>query len=189
MRADARRNRDTIVETARALFRAKGYEGASMDEIAKAAGVGPGTLYRHFPTKDALIDAVMQAWLDKVETATDKTLAFEGSPRDLLLLWLQTYVGLISYNKGTPAKLTAALDDPRSELRHKCQALRSANRRVLDRLEGQLRSDLDPTQVIRMAGGIATVADQSELDLAAVNPMLEVIADGLLAEGAESTAP
>ena len=65
LRADAQRNYDKIVETARVLFREKGAD-ASLDEIAKRAGVGPGTLYRHFPTRDALVDAVMKDWVDRV---------------------------------------------------------------------------------------------------------------------------
>ena len=60
MRADAQRNCDRIVEVARQVFREQGYD-ASLDLIAKQAGVGPGTLYRHFPSRDDLIDAVMQA--------------------------------------------------------------------------------------------------------------------------------
>src|SRR6478672_7031211 len=54
VRADAQRNRDRIVEVARTLFRARGFDAVSMDEVAKGAGVGPGTLYRHLPTKESL---------------------------------------------------------------------------------------------------------------------------------------
>ena len=78
MRADARRNRDRIVEVAREVFRERGYD-ASLDEIAKRAGVGPGTLYRHFPTRDALLDAVMQVWVDRVTETTDKALDLRGA--------------------------------------------------------------------------------------------------------------
>ena len=84
MRADAKRNYDRIVEVAREVFREQGYD-ASLDEVAKRAGVGPGTLYRHFPNRDALLDAIMQSWVDRVDEAAEKALAHEGSPRDLLL--------------------------------------------------------------------------------------------------------
>ncbi len=77
MRADAQRNRDKLVEVARQVFREKGYD-APLDEIAKRAGVGAGTLYRHFPTRDALHDAVMQAWADNVMVAAEKALAHEA---------------------------------------------------------------------------------------------------------------
>src|SRR6201996_8736357 len=72
LRADAQRNYDKIVEVARVLFREKGAD-ASLDEIAKRAGVGPGTLYRHFPNRDALLDAIMQCWVDRVEGDAEKT--------------------------------------------------------------------------------------------------------------------
>src|SRR3712207_1748763 len=98
VRADAKRNYDRIVEVAREVFREQGYD-ASLDEVAKRAGVGPGTLYRHFPNRDALLDAIMQSWVDRVDEAVEKTLAFEGSSRDLLLHWFEEYVQLISLHK------------------------------------------------------------------------------------------
>ena len=84
MRADAQRNRERIVEVAREVFRERGYD-ASLDEVAKRAGVGPGTLYRHFPTRDALLDAIMQIWVERVGETTDKALAYEGPARDFLI--------------------------------------------------------------------------------------------------------
>jgi len=180
MRADAQRNRDKIVEAARRLFREKGYE-APLDEIAKSAGVGAGTLYRHFPNRESLMDAVMQSWVDGVETATDKALAREGSAHDVLLEWLQAYVRLISTYRGNPAKITAAMGDSGSPMAHKCVCLKAANDRVISRLGDALRPGVDGVQMARLAGGVAAVADQSQLDDAAVRPLLEVVADGLLA--------
>jgi AcrR family transcriptional regulator len=182
VRADAQRNYDRIVATAREVFREKGYD-APLDEIAKRAGVGAGTLYRHFPTKDALVDAVMRAWVDRVEQATDKALAYEGPPRELLLRWFETYVSLISYHKGGPAKLTSALGDEQSPIRTKCQVLTAANGRIVERLnaEGALKPGVAPIQLARLIGGVATIADQSELSAEAVRPLLQVVADGVLA--------
>lgn len=180
MRADAQRNRDRIIEVARAVFREKGYD-APLDEIARKAGVGAGTLYRHFPTRDALLDAVMQAWVDSVEVATEKALAHEGSPREVLLAWFSTYVGLISSYKGNPAKLTSAMGDPESPIMTKCQVLAQANGRVIGELGDALRPGIDAIQMARLVGGVATVADNGGLDAAAVQPLLEILADGLLA--------
>src|SRR6187431_2740441 len=126
MRADAKRNYDRIVEVAREVFREQGYD-ASLDEVAKRAGVGPGTLYRHFPNRDALLDAIMQSWVDRVNEAADKALTHEGSPRDLLLAWFEEYVRLISLHKGGPAKITSALGDPDSPILTKCQVLTRAS--------------------------------------------------------------
>ena len=118
MRADARRNRDRIVEVAREIFRERGYD-ASLDEIAKRAGVGPGTLYRHFPTRDALLDAVMQVWVDRVTETTDKSLTYEGPPREFLVGWFEAYVALISLHKGGSGQ--DHLGDGRRRLPHRHQ--------------------------------------------------------------------
>ena len=181
MRADAKRNYDRIVEVAREVFREQGYD-ASLDEVAKRAGVGPGTLYRHFPQRENLIDAIMQSWVDRVNEAADKALTHEGPPRALLLAWFEAYVALISLHKGGPAKITSAMGDPNSPIRTKCQVLTSANDRIIERLraDGALRDGVETVQVCRLVGGIATVADQGSLDAAAVRPLLEVVADGLL---------
>jgi AcrR family transcriptional regulator len=181
VRADAQRNRDRIIEVAREVFREQGYD-ASLDLVAKRAGVGAGTLYRHFPTREALVDALMQSWVDRVTDATDKVLAFEGSDRDLLLRWFETYVDLITLHKGGAAKITCAMGDAASPISTKCQVLSGAAGRVMDELaaRGSVRDDVDAVQVCRLVGGVATVADSSELAPAAVRPLLEVVADGLL---------
>ena len=181
MRADAQRNRDRIVEVAREVFREHGYD-ASLDEVAKRAGVGPGTLYRHFPSRENLLDAIMQSWVDRVDEAADKALTHEGPPRDQLLAWFAAYVVLISLHKGGPAKITSAMGDPASPIVHKCQVLAGATDRVIGRLrdEGALRGDADTVQICRLVGGVAAVADQGGLDDSAVRPLLEVVADGLL---------
>jgi AcrR family transcriptional regulator len=174
------RNRDKIVEAAREAFRSRGYD-APLDDIAKAAGVGPGTLYRHFPTRESLVDAVMQAWVDRVNDAVGKTLAEGGTARDLLLRWCRQYVELISLHKGGPAKITRAMEDDASPIRTKCQTLRTANAQIIAELGDQLRPGVDSLQFARLVGGIATVVDQGDLPAASVEPMLEVVVDGLLA--------
>ena len=181
MRADAKRNYDRIVEVAREVFREQGYD-ASLDLVAKRAGVGAGTLYRHFPSREALLDAIMQSWMDRVTEAVEKTLAHEGPPRELLLRWFESYAALISLHKGGPAKITSAMGDPASPIVTKCQTLASAADRVVARLreEDALRPGVDAVQMCRLVGGVAAVADQGGLDATAVRPLLEVVADGML---------
>jgi AcrR family transcriptional regulator len=182
MRADAQRNRDRIVEVAREVFREQGYD-ASLDLVAKRADVGAGTLYRHFPNRESLLDAIMQSWVDRVDEAADKALAHEGPPRELLLAWFSAYVTLISLHKGGPAKITSAMGDPTSPISHKCQVLATATDRVVTRLrdERALRPEVESVQICRLVGGVAAVADQASLDESAIRPLLEVVADGLLA--------
>ncbi|MCW2866184.1 MAG: transcriptional regulator, TetR family [Marmoricola sp.] len=181
MRADAKRNYDRIVEVAREVFREQGYD-ASLDLVAKRAGVGAGTLYRHFPTRDALVDAIMQSWVDRVTETIEKALAHEGPPREVLLGWFEAYVGLISLHKGGPAKITSAMGDTGSPIRTKCEVLSGAADRVVLRLreQGVLRDGVDAVQMCRLVGGVAAVADQGGLPPEAVRPLLEVVADGML---------
>jgi AcrR family transcriptional regulator len=181
VRADAQRNYDRIIEVARQVFAERGAD-ASMDEIARRAGVGPGTLYRHFATRDNLHDALMKDWAARIDAAADKAAASELPPREVLLGWFEDYVRHISAHRGGPAKITSAIDDAGSPIHRKCQALIEANAKVLARLQalGALRDGTDSVQVCRLVGGIATVADQSGLGDAAVRPLLEVVADGLL---------
>ena len=181
MRADAKRNRDRIVEVARGVFRERGYD-ASLDDIAKRAGVGPGTLYRHFPTRDALLDAVMQVWVDRVTETTDKALTYEGPTREFVVGWFEAYVALISLHKGGPAKITSAMGVEDSPIATKTRVLLGATQRIVDHLraQGALRDEVDALQLCRLAGGVAVVADQGGLPPEAVRPMLEILADGVL---------
>jgi AcrR family transcriptional regulator len=181
MRADAQRNHDHIVAVARQVFSEHGTE-ASLDEIAKRAGVGPGTLYRHFATREDLIDAVMKSWVDEIQRAADEAAASAAPPRELLLSWFRAFIAHISRQKGGPARLTAAMGNPGSHIYGKCQVLKDANARVLDRLQadGVLREDIDSLEVCRLVGGVAAVADQGELDAAAMEPLLDIVVDGLL---------
>ena len=179
MRADATRNREKIIEAARTIFRTRGFD-APLDDIAKSAGVGAGTLYRHFPTRESLVDAVMQAWVDRVNDAVGKVLAEGGTSRELLLRWFAQYVELISLHKGGAARITLAMEDDTSPMRTKCQTLRAANAQVIEVIGDDLRPGVDSLQFARLVGGIASVVDQGNLPAASVGPMLEVVVDGLL---------
>ncbi|MFH5878936.1 TetR/AcrR family transcriptional regulator [Arthrobacter sp. NA-172] len=181
MRADAQRNRDRIVEIARALFRAKGFDAVSMDEVAKAAEVGAGTLYRHFPTKESLYDAVLEAWADKVNAAVDRALALDAPAREQLLAWLTDYAAMLTEHKGAAARITAALGDPGSPFAAKCQTYVSANQRVIESLDSALRPGVEAMQISRLVGGVAAVVDNSELPADTAASMLAVVVDGLIA--------
>ena len=107
----------------------------------------------------------MQSWVDRVNEATDKALAYEGPDRELLLGWFETYVALISLHKGGPGQdHLAPWATPTRRSCTKCQVLTAASRRVVDRLggDGALRDDVDAVQICRLVGGVATVADQAD---------------------------
>lgn len=185
VRADARRNRDRIVEVARGLFRAKGYDAVSMDEVAKAAGVGTGTLYRHFPTKEDLYDAVLEAWAERVNAAVEHALSLDAPPRERLFAWLTDFAAMLTEHKGAAARITAALGDPGSPFAAKCQTYLGANERMIEGLASAVRPGVEPMQISRLVGGVAAVADSSEISPDALASMLAIVADGLLTpEGA-----
>ena len=181
MRADAQKNYDKIVACAVEVFTEKGMD-APLDEIATRADVGAGTLYRHFPTREDLIDAVIKSWVSQIETAADDAVASEAPVREVLLQWFSTYVARISRNKGGPSKFTSAMGNPQSPIFSKCEVLRQANERVLSRFlaEGVIRGDVDALEVCRIIGGVAVVADQAGLDEPSTASMLGVVIDGLL---------
>ena len=180
MRADARRNYDKILATARIVFTERGTD-CSLDEIAKRAGVGPGTLYRHFPNREALVDALMKDWTDRVSADADAAIATGEPARDMLLGWFEHFVEHITLHRGAASKICAAMDDPASPMYRKCRVMGEANRRVIAHLDarGELRPDVDPANVMRLVSGVASVADTSHAALD-VRPMLVVVVDGIV---------
>jgi AcrR family transcriptional regulator len=183
LRADAQRNYDKIVETARAMFRERGAD-SSLDEIAKRAGVGPGTLYRHFPTREALIDAVMRDWADRINADSDEAATSELPAREALSSWFSKFVENVGIYHGAAAKVMAAMDDPASPIYRKCQVLVGANQKVLDSVKekGALRDGVDAREVMRVVSGIATVVDQSGITAVEAGPMLAIVLDGILVD-------
>jgi len=181
MRADAQRNHERILDAAVEVFSEKGLD-ASLDEIALRAEVGPATLYRHFPTREDLVDAVIKSWIDQIQVAADKASVSELPPHELLADWFKTFVARISRNKGGPQKFAAAMGNPDAPSFNKCETLREANERVLERLRHDrvLRDGVDSLEVCRLIGAVAVVADQAQLDEAAVESMLDIVIDGLL---------
>src|SRR5438477_4739730 len=102
-RADAVRNRDRVLEAAKVVFSAGGPD-ASLEAVAKRAGVGIGTLYRHFPTREALFEAVYRHEVDQLRELAER-LGREAAPVDALRHWLHANVRLVATKKGMLAAL------------------------------------------------------------------------------------
>ncbi|WP_235503591.1 TetR/AcrR family transcriptional regulator [Aeromicrobium sp. Root344] len=187
LRADAQRNYDKLVAAAREVFAERGAEG-SLDEIAKRAGVGPGTLYRHFPTRDDLIDALMRDWTERVAADSISAVEADVPARQTLERWLADLVKHMTLHRGAAAKLSAAMDDPSSPIYRKCQMLGDANERVIAHLidAGALRDGVESHQVMRLVSGVATVVDQAGLEFDQARPMLDIVIDGILRDRAAS---
>src|SRR5215472_11688724 len=105
-RADALRNRDRVLEAAKTVFSAGGAE-ASLEAVARHAGVGIGTLYRHFPTREALFEAVYRREVEQLAELAE-TLKTEAAPAEALHLWLRSNVEFVATKKGMAAALALA---------------------------------------------------------------------------------
>ena len=110
-RADAERNRGRVLEVAREAFRRSGPH-ASLDEIAKRAGVGPGTLYRHFPSREALIEAVYRTEVEK-PAAAERKFAETMPPIEALRAWMFLFVDYIATKKIIAEALNTLVGDPK----------------------------------------------------------------------------
>jgi AcrR family transcriptional regulator len=179
LRADAQRNRDRILDAARAAFRERG-AACSLDEIAKRAGVGAGTLYRHFPTRDDLIDAMMRNWAERIEADAQAVVDSDLPPREALTDWFGRFVENVGIYQGAAHKLMSAMDDPASPIYKKCQVLVGANAKVLDSVRDALRPGVESREVMRLVSGVASVAESTGLSPDQATPMLAIVLDGIL---------
>ena len=161
-RADGQRNRASILEAAKRILSDKG-AAASLDEIAQAAGVGNGTLYRHFATRTALVEAVCREDThDLVESAA--LLASTQSPLKALSDWMETFVDYIA-TKRNIAEATSALISPSSDLAGSSGAdVRAALEGLVERARaaGDISAEFEPLDLMRAVAGVATVGAPSE---------------------------
>ena len=156
-RADARRNFDALLLAARDAFAEHG-TGASLEDIARRAGVGIGTLYRNFPTRDALIEAVYVAEVEKLVAAADEAARLEPWPA--LELWVHRFIGYI----GTKRVLIESLNRESDVLISCRDAMYGAGAPLLARAqeEGAVRDDVAIDDVVRLMSGVAGVAFPDE---------------------------
>ena len=177
-RADARRNIERLVEAAREAFATQG-PSAPLDDIARAAGVGSGTLYRHFPNRIALMEAVYRANVQRL-CAEGERLAATEPPAQALLDWLRGFVTVVSEKRGLAAALTE--EGRTSELFAQCHTMINVTGgRLVERAKaaGALREEVDVSDVLRMAKAFALVAETSPEGPALAERLLVLSMDGL----------
>jgi AcrR family transcriptional regulator len=179
MRADAKKNYEHLLETARKVVAEEGVD-ASMRDVARRAGVGIGTLYRHFPTREALLEAMLRESFDKVTDEADQ-LETAGSATDALVGWLRAMVALTHDHRGLITSMTAALADPDSALHASCVMLRGSGTRLLARAqaEGKARRDIDGTDLLALISALAWLYDQPSF-ASRVEHLVGVIANAIL---------
>ena len=177
MRADARRNYERIVATAREVFLADGIE-APLDEVVKRAGVGAGTLYRHFPTREVLMEAVYRQEIEEIADLAYE-IAKVVSPEEAIREWFGELIRFHMERSGLAAALKAAIDED-SETFHYCKGkLRDAAGALLEPAQavGAVRADLEVVDLLRLSHGLGASAKHS--DEAGRKRMLQVVLDGL----------
>jgi len=160
MRADAKKNYEHLVAVARAVVTEQGAD-ASLRDVARRAGVGLGTLYLHFPTREALLEALLRASFDEL-TAKAGKLEASSSPNDAFVSWLREAVAVAHNYRGVAASMMAAIADPESALHASCVTMRAAGTRLLARaqVEGMARTDIDGTDLFALVGALAWLGDQ-----------------------------
>lgn len=183
LRADARANHDRLLEVAAQAFARDGAD-ASLKAIAAQAGLGIGTLYRRFPTREDLIEAVYRSENARLSAAASSLLA-EQPPLEALRAWMEDFVDYMLTKQGMSDALPMILashDGLRTQTR---QTLEDAVRMlvVAGQRDGSLRRDIDPNDVLMALGGITLIAGhEDQRDLA--SRLLTLLLDGLLAQRA-----
>jgi AcrR family transcriptional regulator len=157
-RSDAQRNRELILEVAKQEFTRSG-ANASLEEIAKKAGVGPGTLYRHFPTRENLLMAVYRSEVEKL-AAAERTFADTLPPVEALRAWLLLFVDAVETKQIIAPVLNTLVGDPKKVFEASYARIHAALRALVKRAikSGDIRKDLDPIDLLRALVGVANVA-------------------------------
>jgi AcrR family transcriptional regulator len=157
-RTDALRNRERILEAAKDAFTRLGAD-ASLDDIAKQAGVGAGTLYRHFPARDALIEAVYRSEVEKLAAAEHK-FAETMPPVDALRTWMLLFVDHIAAKQIIAPALNSVVGGPSKLFEGSRDLIQGAIDALVKRAikSGDIRSDLDPFDLLRALIGVSHVA-------------------------------
>lgn len=177
-RADAVRNRERLLEAAKEVFSA-GSPDASLEAVARRAGLGIGTLYRHFPTREALFEAVYRREVEQLAELAEQ-LKTDLAPAEALRHWLRANVEFVATKKGMSAALALAVNSSSELSAYSFERLTKAVGGLLERaaLAGEIRADISPEDLLRALVGMCYMHNQPGWQ-ASVLRLLEVFVDGL----------
>ena len=161
-RADAERNRERILEIAKQAFTRFGIN-INLDEVARQAGVGAGTLYRHFPTRDALLEAVYRTGVEEL-AAAERKFADTLPPIEALRAWMLLFVDYIEAKQIIAPALNSIVGGPSRIFETTGHQIKGAIDALVNRAieSGDIRSDLDPLDLLRALIGVSNVASTPE---------------------------
>jgi AcrR family transcriptional regulator len=186
MRADARRNRQRLLAAALAAFTEHGADDASLDEIARRAGVGIGTLYRHFPTRQALLEAVYRDQVEELCASARDYTAAAASPAQALADWLRALTAFGATKRNLTSSLMSGPDGKRSEVAMSCSAMvREAAAGLLADAQrsGEIRPDVDATDLLRLSHALALAGELPSAHADQPERLMRVLLDGLRTSG------
>lgn len=175
LRADAKRNREQLLAAARAAFTERGPQ-ASLEDIARRANVGVGTLYRHFPTRQALLEAV---YVDEVEALCHSAAdVADREPWDALADWFDRFVDYVATKRALAEEMMATVSADAPVFRQCHDAIFAAGEPLLARAKraGAVRPDVEFIDVIRMVSGLTMIKNAEPDDIRRV---LRMALDGL----------
>jgi AcrR family transcriptional regulator len=161
-RADAQRNRERILEIAKQVFTRRGAE-ASMDEIAKRAKIGPGTLYRHFPSRDDLLAAVYISEVEKLAEA-QRRFSADLPPIEALRAWMLVFIDYIAAKTIIAPALNAIAGGPSRVYQQTTGVMEEAAKALAIRAvaSGDLRPDVDPMDMLRAIYGVSSAGNTDD---------------------------
>ncbi|MFJ9481230.1 TetR/AcrR family transcriptional regulator [Streptomyces mirabilis] len=188
MRADARKNRDHVLAVAGTAITEQGVD-VSLRDIARRADVGLATLLRHFPTREALLEALLRTSFDEM-TAQAGELDASSSPEDALVSWLRDCVAWTTEYRGVTVLMAAAIEDTESALHASCVTLRAAGARLLARAQaaGTARTDIDGTDLFALVAALAWLSDQPALAPRA-DHLFDVVASAIMTSAGSTDTP
>jgi AcrR family transcriptional regulator len=177
-RADAQRNRDVLLEAAKAAFAQVGPE-ASLEEIARRADVGIGTLYRHFPTRDAIVEAVYRREVQQLADAAPR-LAESLAPAEALRAWMRVFIDYIAAKKVIAPALKSLVGADSALYADSSARISGAIGVLVERARasGDIRPDADPADLLRALVGFAYVNSAPDWE-ASARRLIDLLIDGL----------
>ena len=178
LRADARRNREKLIEVAVVAFTERGAD-ASLEDIARQAGVGIGTLYRHFPTREHLVEVVYRRELELIATAATELMA-EKSPADALEEWMHRFVSYMAAKRGMSSSLKLLFTSNSTLFAEGSKLLHVAFGELLDTAvkDGSIKGDIEAADVLNALFGIYSIPDGPDWRERA-HRLVRLVMDGL----------
>jgi AcrR family transcriptional regulator len=180
-RADALRNRDRLIEAAKASFAGAG-AGVSLDEIARRAGVGIGTLYRHFPSRDAIVEAVYRREVEQLADAANR-LTGTLPPARALHAWMRLFVDYIATKRVIAPALKAMVGGASEFYASSGARITDALAGMVERARtaGEIRADADPADLSRALAGFTYFNTHADWE-ASARRLIDILMDGLRAK-------